>query len=641
MSAALRDAMAQLSTSGRVDGTDRYMVELLAGTEVERWTDAYLASARQKAAKYGLSTGYPHPASPGRPKTKRPATKRPAKTRKRGGFVASFAGAYVELRSDGWPGQAAVSAVKEIPGAIFLESPAKHWRVAASAAASKLLEHAAAGIVHLDAAGEARLRKTLEAQRKAIEASASLDARVQVDGLGGELRTFQRAGVLYFDETIDRPQGILADDMGLGKTVQSLAILKKRNAFPAVVVCPASLKLQWEREVGFWLTGLRGVEVLSGMKPRPLDPRAGIVIVNYDILSAWTDALRKIKPRGVIFDECHKLKNYRAVRSKAALRLTGSKIHPEVILGLTGTPVETTPAELMNQLRVVRRLDDFGGYRGFTGRYLEKGPWGGWGGAKNTQELNARLRATCYLRRDKPQVLRELPGKQRVKVPIELNRAERKAYDELVDEVRRDQARAMVELRRAEEEGREPEGWARAAAAIGWGKVRRGLVAIKMRACIDWIEVAMQGGARPLVFAHHKALAVEPLAKALKVPAIYGNVPVPKRQAIVDRFESGGLPALVLNDVAGSVGLNLTSTSQVVFVELPLTPGTLNQAEDRSNRMGQKLKVTAYQLLATSTLDDVLSDALAVKERVAGEITDGTAAGRKGVEASIFKTLYG
>ena len=131
---------------------------------------------------------------------------------------------------------------------------------------------------------------------------------------------------------------MIADQMGLGKTVQALALLAATEAFPALIVCPASLKMNWQREAQTWIPG-RSVQILSGTKPTRVD--ADVLIMNYDILDGWADAIDGL--RALILDESHYIKNGATIRTKAAIRLS-DRLDPRAIrLCLTGTPVVNVP----------------------------------------------------------------------------------------------------------------------------------------------------------------------------------------------------------------------------------------------------------------------------------------------------------
>ena len=230
--------------------------------------------------------------------------------------------------------------------------------------------------------------------------------------LGGELHPFQRAGVRY---ALDRRRTFIADEQGLGKTVQALAALEADQAFPAVVICPASVKLNWERETRKWLPE-RSVAVLEGRDDRAWSEDvelAEIVVLNYDILEAHLrQADRPAAARALVFDESHYVKNPQAQRTKAALELAGALPPDALRLALTGTPILNRPEELVAQLRALGRLREFGSGARLTRRFRSAG---------SDDRLHWNLRARCYVRRTKRQVLPQLPAKRHDTVPILLS----------------------------------------------------------------------------------------------------------------------------------------------------------------------------------------------------------------------------
>ena len=196
-----------------------------------------------------------------------------------------------------------------------------------------------------------------------VELSAATDAQVEIPaGLGGELKPFQRAGVSYL---LSQRRAFLADEQGLGKTIEALATLEVDGAYPAVVVCPASLKLNWLREIERWLPG-RSAHA-RGDRHAGRDPAAEITVVNYDILAARLGELQARAPRALVLDESHYCKNAAAKRTQAAQRLAAAVPKDGLVLALTGTPVMNRPPELISQLRILGRLGDFGSGAQFGG----------------------------------------------------------------------------------------------------------------------------------------------------------------------------------------------------------------------------------------------------------------------------------
>ncbi|TMK23961.1 MAG: hypothetical protein E6G62_09700 [Actinobacteria bacterium] len=189
-----------------------------------------------------------------------------------------------------------------------------------------------------------------------VSLSAATDAALRVRGLGGELKPFQRAGVAYL---LSQRRAFLSDEQGLGKTIEAIATLEADDAYPAVVVCPASLKLNWLRELERWIPG-RSAQALAGGGSGAAIPDAAVTVVNYEIVGPRLEGLRGLGPRALVLDESHYCKNAAAKRTRAVQRLAAAVPRDGLILALTGTPVLNRPAELISQLRILDRLGDFG-----------------------------------------------------------------------------------------------------------------------------------------------------------------------------------------------------------------------------------------------------------------------------------------
>jgi SNF2 family DNA or RNA helicase len=218
---------------------------------------------------------------------------------------------------------------------------------------------------------------------------------------------FQRAGVAY---ALKRRRLFIADEQGLGKTIEALATIQADLAYPAVVICPASLKLNWQREITKWLPERR-VKLVSGRSHQSLEG-AEIVVLNYEIVAAHQEELAAIGPRALVLDESHYLKSPRAARTKAVQELS-EHLSPDALrLALTGTPVVNRAEELASQLRILGRLPEFGSARSFKSSFTTDSARRG---------LHRQLRTSCYLRRLKIDVLDQLPEKRRAVVTVPLD----------------------------------------------------------------------------------------------------------------------------------------------------------------------------------------------------------------------------
>jgi SWI/SNF-related matrix-associated actin-dependent regulator 1 of chromatin subfamily A len=465
-------------------------------------------------------------------------------------------------------------------------------------------------------------------REQTVELSHAEDAPLDVAGLGGELRPFQRAGVAY---ALRQRRTFIADEQGLGKTVQALAALELDGAYPAVVVCPASIKLNWERESHIWLPQ-RSVAVLSG-RTLSRDERAAvrdadIVVLNYEILEWHLEVLGERGLRAAIFDESHYAKQPRARRTKAAIALA-SQVAPDGLrLALTGTPVMNRPKELVSQLRLIGRLGDFGSGARLSRRF---------GASEAHERLHWNLRAHCYVRRLKSEVLPQLPEKSHETVVVEIDNedeyrlAERDVVAWLQSQpldLRELQAKVSAALR------------AERLARLNYLRQLAGRG--KLAAAIEWIEDFLETGEPLVVFADHVELQKALLKRFPEAAHVLGSDNAPDRDAAVADFQRpDGPPLIVCSLKAASHGITLTRASNVAFLELDWTPARLEQAEDRTHRIGQRSAVTAWYLLAPATIDSTLEGVLEAKRGVIGAITDGRVEADRTVLDSVIRTLRG
>lgn len=526
---------------------------------------------------------------------------------------------------------ALVTAVKELPGRRF-DGAGKLWTLPANPESVEPLFRFAAQY-NFDIARTAanRMAELVEVRAERIEGSRASDATIEIVGLGGELRPFQLAGVAY---ALATKRLFIADEMGLGKTVEALATIQAANAYPAIIVCPASLKLNWQREAAKWLPG-RSISIWNGKAGEVAD----VIVINYDVLKKHLPALLEVKAKCVVFDESHYAKNYKAARTEACKELAKGV---EYRLALTGTPVLNRPQELISQLGIIGRLNDVGGdfwtfAKRYCGAYRDRFGWV-MSGAAHLDELNEKMRATCFIRRNKADVLTELPAKQRTTLDIEIDNraeyakaerdliswlgnraAEDKAFLESIKHLDADAQKSAKAERRAEKENSAGQ----AEQLVRIESLKQLAAHGKIEAVAEWVENFLDSGEKLVLFAHHIDI-VETLAAKFNAPSITGSTPLDKRQQYVDRFQSD--PAcnlIVLNIRAGGVGLTLTAASNVAFVELDWTPAAHDQAEDRCHRIGQTDAVTAWYLLARGTIDDDIAALIEKKRAVVDAATEG------------------
>ena len=433
---------------------------------------------------------------------------------------------------------------------------------------------------------------------------------VEVPGLKKELFPFQKKGVSFIEAKGGRV--LIGDEMGLGKTMQALAWLQLHPELrPVIIVVPASLKLNWAREAHTWMP-TPGTQILSGTSPHPIVGK--IVIINYDILHPWMNTLLEISPQVLITDECHYYKSPKAKRTKAVMAL-GKRI-PHVI-ALSGTPIVNRPVEAYNAIKLIdssiisTRWEYLHKYCGAKHNGF------GWdfSGATNTKELHEKLTSTIMLRRKKEDVLPELPNKMRSYIPMELDNEKEYQFAE-------SNFIAFVRGRKGKEAAEKA---SNAQALTEIEALKQLAVQGKMKQAIGWIQNYLDVGGKLVVFAVHK-FVIDRLMEEFGTIAVKidGSVTGKNRQRAVDAFQTDPAIRLFVGNIkAAGVGITLTASSNVAFLELPWTPGDVVQAEDRVHRIGQSNNVCINYLLAADTIEERIAELIDSKRKVLDAVLDG------------------
>ena len=473
-----------------------------------------------------------------------------------------------------------------------------------------------------------------------IDASAAHDAEIKIAGFGNDrfqLFPFQRAGVAYAMRqmgfstdgegawTQDEPSNVgvlIGDEMGLGKTSQGLGVLKATNSFPAVIVCPASLKLNWKREAEQWIDGIQ-VKVLSGTTGNL--PDADVYIINYDILTHWTDKFTSIK--GLVLDESHYIKNGSTQRSKACIRMADKVADGGVRVCLSGTPIVNQPLEIMTQLRVLNRLEEFGGATSFRSTY-------GRASARSLSSLNRKLRSSCYVRRRKADVLTELPPKRWAQVIVEGDPVVMKEYKKAEADIVKYLTQLAHELALeagADSEEAKREAWQRALRAraaehlVSIATLKQLAAKAKMKVAKVWIEDFLATDKKLVVFGWHRDIVNVVADNFSNGVKIQGGLTSEKRQEAVDLFQnSDAQKVIACNIKAAGVGLTLTAASDVLFLEQGWTPSDMEQGADRCHRIGQTDSVTAWLMLTADTIDEDIAALIDHKRSIVDRAIDGS-----------------
>ena len=441
-------------------------------------------------------------------------------------------------------------------------------------------------------------------------------------GLLLEPYEYQKEGIAY---ALQHKRCIFGDQPGLGKTLQAIGTVTIAKAYPCLVICPAALKINWQREF----------KKFAGKNAMILDDRnkaswhrffetkcCNIFITNYEslkkffVLKVKEDARFTMKsiefdPRislfkSVVIDESHKCKSTKTQQSKFVEGICKGK---EYILELTGTPVVNNNTDLIQQLKIMGRLEDFGGYKYFVERFCD-GPKQ----SSNVKELNWRLSSTCFFRREKAKVLTQLPDKSRQYIEVDISN--RKEYDK----AEADLIQYLRTYKNADDE--------KVAKALrGEVMVKMGILkAISARGKIkvfsEFIHDVIDGGEKLIVFAYLKEVVQELKKIFPEAVTVTGEDNATQKQTAVDRFQNDpSCKLIILNYKSGGTGLTLTASSRVAFIEFPWTFSDCEQAEDRAHRNGQKNNVNCYYYLGKDTIDKYMYDVIQTKKGIANGVT--------------------
>jgi SWI/SNF-related matrix-associated actin-dependent regulator 1 of chromatin subfamily A len=459
-----------------------------------------------------------------------------------------------------------------------------------------------------------------EAGAALVASSRATDAQIDIPAPAGlNYLPYQRAGIAYAQARRDT---LIGDEMGLGKTVETIGLI---NAEPSIervlVICPASLKINWRRELERWLVRPMSIGIANG----GAFPDADVVILNYDILAKHRAAINAVQWDLAVLDECHFLKNPKAQRTRLVLghwdRDEAKRIRPigaRRRLFLTGTPIVNRPVELWPLIQATNpsglgRI----GFMRYAARFCDaKKTHFGWdfSGASNLDELQRILRESVMVRRLKADVLTELPAKRRqiMVMPVtdpdirDTLRAELEAYDAYEDAGLKERTAAFNKL----------------------SDLRHRTALAKVPTALEHIRGMLEETDKLVVFAHHHDV-IETLRVGLQeygAVSLTGEDSGRARQEAVDRFQGNpGTRVFIGSIQAAGLGLTLTAAQTVVFVELDWVPGNMTQAEDRLHRIGQTGSVLVQHLVLNDSLDARMRTILVEKQTVLDAALDNPA----------------
>ena len=418
------------------------------------------------------------------------------------------------------------------------------------------------------------------------------------------------------------------DEPGLGKTLQSIATINIAGAFPCLVICPSSLKINWQRE---WekFTDKKAMVLTDKVRDSwTFFYQTGmhqVFIVNYESLKkyfvqrikkaeGWT--LRDVEFRNsinlfksVIIDESHRCKSASTQQAKFCKGICTGK---EWVIELTGTPVVNRPKDLIPQLAILNRMDDFGGYKPFVNRYCS-----GQREASNLKELNFNLWKYCMFRREKSLVLTDLPDKIR-----QVNTCEITNRKEYMD-AERDLIMYLQKYKDADDEKIEKA--LRGEVMVRINILRQISARGKVRDVIEFVKDFRENGKKIILFCSLHEVVDQLKRYFPTAVSVTGRDSQDEKQRAVDAFQNNPKADIIICSIkAAGVGLTLTASSNVAFVEFPWTYADCCQCEDRAHRIGQKDSVTCYYFLGRRTIDEKVYRIIQEKKNIANAVTGST-----------------
>lgn len=508
----------------------------------------------------------------------------------------------------------------------------ERWVLVDPALAAKARERALKPLTPVDALG-AVLSGTTEVEGEVVEVvtdgwlarlrerlSAPPQPQAPPAGLAAALRDYQLRGLQWLATVTGLGLGgCLADDMGLGKTVTLIALHLHRASGATLVVCPASLLGNWEREIRRFAPGVPVRRFHGSARSlEDVEDAAGFVLTTYGTLRTDPAPLAAVRWGLLVADEAQHVKNHRSGTAKA-LRLVPAAAR----VALTGTPVENTLSELWAILdwTAPGLLGSPAEFRTRWAKPIEAGD------AAAAERLSRLLRPFLLRRRKSdPGIAPELPPKTETDRPVALTADQVALYEAVVREMMADIAASDGMARR--------------------GRIVKLLTALKqicnhpaqylkepggrsgkVELLDELLDTILAAGGAVLVFTQYVAMArllEKHLAgRGIATQLLHGGTPVPRREELVARFQNGEVPVFLLSLKAAGTGLNLTRADHVVHFDRWWNPAVEDQATDRAYRIGQTRPVQVHRLVAEGTVEDRIAAMLREKRALADAVLAG------------------
>lgn len=416
---------------------------------------------------------------------------------------------------------------------------------------------------------------------------------LNLEGLKATLRSYQTFGVKYI---VHQKRSLLGDEMGLGKTMQAIAsmcALKNEGKHHFMVVCPASVLINWCREIvkfsDFEVTKVHGGDEESLLHWRK---NGGVAVTTYESISRF-ELPEKFKFGMLVADEAHYVKNPEAKRTKALASILSKA---EGVLFMSGTPLENKVEEMCFLVSLLNKE---------ISEEIEKVKY-----ISSAQQFRSEL-APVYLRRTREDVLTELPELVEKEQWCELNEIEGKAYRQAV------MSENFMAIRQ-----------------VSWN-VSDIKNSTKAQRLLELCDKAKEEGRKVIVFSFFRETLrkAEELLKDRCMEVITGEVSPQRRQEIVDEFGKAENGAVLISQVqAGGTGINIQCASVIIFCEPQIKPSIENQAISRAYRMGQVRDVLVYRLLSDETVDERMLEILSTKQEAFDSFADKSVVGEEALQ---------
>jgi SWI/SNF-related matrix-associated actin-dependent regulator 1 of chromatin subfamily A len=442
------------------------------------------------------------------------------------------------------------------------------------------------------------LKEKEEKKRKRLSFALTKEQKNKIK----KLYPFQKEGIEFIFKT--GGNCLIADEMGLGKTIQAIGYLKLKKEYPALIICPASLKYNWQKEIKKWLN--KSSIIINGKKIYKIK-KSTIYIINYDILHTWVKLLKEIKFGIIIADEIQYIKNEQAKRTKAFVSLVRS-INSKIFL--SGTPIKNKPAEFFTSLNLLSPKV-FDKKWDFLYRYCNPiKTYFGWtfDGATNLDELFCKIQ-DIMIRRKKIDVLNELPEKRDILIDLSVDLSLYAKYEKEYSQYKL-WNRDDKEIHKNAIE-----------------KLKQLAYKAKHKYVIKWIKDFIDITDKKLViFAYHRKVIDSIMSEFEDISVkIDGSVSLEERNKNVELFQNDEKIKLFVGQIiAAGSGLTLTASSTVCFIEFGWSPCDHEQAACRVHRIGQKANsIDIYYLIANSTIEKEIVKLLQEKSKNINQILDG------------------